>query len=73
VESVRHLAETARAIVALNGCANRINVLQKDGRYLSVEGQGSSSGRPMHYDMPSPADLLAFEVSCCLHAKTFDV
>jgi hypothetical protein len=73
VESVRHLAETARAIVALNGCANRINVLHKDGRYLSVEGQSSSGAKPMHYDMPSPADLLAFEVSCVLHASVHHV
>jgi tRNA1(Val) A37 N6-methylase TrmN6 len=63
VESVRHLAETAQAAVALNGCANRIGVVHKDARYLSVEGQGSSNDRPMHHDMPRPADLLAFEVS----------
>jgi protein-L-isoaspartate O-methyltransferase len=64
VESIRHLAETAQSIVALNGCANRINVVHKDGRYLSVEGHSSDSNdRPMQHDMPRPADLLAFEVS----------
>lgn len=63
VESVRHLAETAQTVVALNGCANRISVLHEDGRHLSVEGRGSSSDKPMHHDMPRPADLLAFEVS----------
>eukprot|EP00882_Tetradesmus_deserticola_P031301 GHRQ01035390.1.p1 GENE.GHRQ01035390.1~~GHRQ01035390.1.p1 ORF type:complete len:302 (+),score=85.80 GHRQ01035390.1:224-1129(+) len=64
-ESVRHLAETAQATVALSSCANRINVLHKDGRYLTVKGQSSSSGNRVRHDMPRPADLLAFEVFDC--------
>ncbi|KAF6265253.1 hypothetical protein COO60DRAFT_1623921 [Scenedesmus sp. NREL 46B-D3] len=52
-------------MVALNNCANTINVLHKDGRYLSVAGQSSSSSNSMNHDMPRPADLLAFEVFDC--------
>lgn len=57
VESVRHLAETARDAVALNGLRATVKVIHKDGRYLTV-AQESGSG-----DMQRPADLLVFEVT----------
>lgn len=64
VESVRHLAETAISIVSLNGLSQKIDVIHKDGRYLTVGGQQATS------DLPRRADLLAFEVRrarmCCM-------
>lgn len=58
VESVRHLAETATDIVALNGYDDRIKILHKDGRYLKVGKQDENA------DMTRQADLLVFEVRC---------
>lgn len=60
VESVRHLAETASAVVALNGYLSSIHVVHKDGRYLTVGEPNAMND----CDMAHPADLLAFEVSC---------
>lgn len=56
MESVRHLAETASGVIAMNGLNNTINVVHKDGRYLTIDSQQATA------DMPRPADLLAFEV-----------
>lgn len=52
VESVRHMADTANHVVALNGFNNKIKVVHKDARYLSSDSSG----------VDTPADLMVFEV-----------
>lgn len=62
VEAVRHMADTATHVLALNGLAN-ITVVHKDARYLDSA------------DVPAAADLLVFEVSgvqTCQHSQTVE-
>lgn len=58
VESIGHLADTAEAVVALNGLSHKVQVVRKDGRHLTVGPQPDGSAG----DMQHAADLLVFEV-----------